>query len=66
MSVKFWMVWGEDSGAPTVKHYEEGTARREAERLARAVGKPFHVLASVASVQRSDVTWEEAAEMMPF
>jgi len=32
---RFWMVYVEGKGMPTVRHPSEGSAQREAERLAR-------------------------------
>lgn len=45
MSGKFFMVWGERKGAPTVMHATAEDARDEAMRLARQhPGHRFHVL----------------------
>ena len=57
MSQEFWLVWRDNGGYPTVKHFSEGEARTEAERLVRYVGGIFHVLKVVGSVQNSDVVW---------
>lgn len=46
----FWIVWCQGGGTPTVQHDEQGSAIREAERLARAnPGKRFVVLESIAA-----------------
>lgn len=49
MSGQFWVVWCENGGTPLVKHDNEESAAREAERLAR--NNPdhrFYVLEAVA------------------
>lgn len=46
----FWMVWCENGGRPTFKHWERANAEREAERLAREnEGHLFYVLEAVAA-----------------
>jgi hypothetical protein len=56
----FWIVWNELSGASTVKHSTEQSARQEAERLARSnAGQTFHVLMSIASCRKVDVEWRD-------
>lgn len=47
-STEFWMVWSPQGTAPTAKHDTEGSAIREAERLARAhPARQFYVLQAV-------------------
>jgi hypothetical protein len=54
---KFWMVLG--AGTPTVRHPSKQSAREEAERLARQhPNVEFVVLESLATVVRSDVSWD--------
>lgn len=64
----FWLVWNEAHGAPRVKHNTSDSAKREAERLARLnPGQRFHVLESVATCERNDVTWtEHCGTPIPF
>lgn len=53
---QFWVVWNEGGGAPTVKHPDYASARREAQRLARAVpGQRFVVLAAAVSFIKRDL-----------
>ena len=53
---KFWMVLG--VGMPTYRHPTLSGACTEAERLATSnPGQRFTVLESVASVQKTSVTW---------
>lgn len=41
----FWLIWREDGGVPTRKHFSAEAARREAKRLAQKhPGKEFYVL----------------------
>ncbi|WP_068091037.1 hypothetical protein [Novosphingobium rosa] len=47
----FWLVWCENGGPPTVKHPDEGSANREADRLAKcSPGRRFFVLATISAV----------------
>lgn len=47
--VPFWLVWNEGGHAPRVKHPDQETAEREAERLAKVnPGQSFVVLAVVS------------------
>lgn len=58
---KFWLVWHDNGGYPTAKHAHVNSARREAERLARAnPGKSFHVLALLGTAVKDDVKWTDA------
>lgn len=53
----FWCVWAENGGSPTVKHVTVGTARKEAQRLARTnPGRRFIVLAAALAYEKTDVT----------
>jgi hypothetical protein len=53
----FWMVLG--VGTPTYKHTTLESAKTEAERLARACpGDEFTVLQSIATVKKSDISWD--------
>lgn len=57
----FWMVLGE--GTPVYRHSTLQSAKTEAERLARLIpGTEFTILASVATVVKSDIHWEEHDE----
>lgn len=58
MTDRFYMCFVEGSGSPTVKHPTPEIAKTEAERLARMTGHRVHVLASVASCQKTDVQWD--------
>lgn len=65
----FFMVYGEGQGAPTIRHADEETARKEAERLARNNrGVRFHVLHAFASVISTDIVWRDAVKRddIPF
>jgi hypothetical protein len=56
----FWLVWCENGGAPTVKHPSLDSAKREAERLAKAnEGRTFHVLEVVGAATVRRVDWVE-------
>lgn len=56
MSEKFWMVYGVNKGAPTMRHPSSELAEREAERLARNnPGVTFCVLEAVLAVTKSDI-----------
>ena len=53
---KFFVVWAENGGAPTVKHIDRETAYREARRLALAnPGIRFIVLEPVVAVLKNDL-----------
>lgn len=42
---RFWVVWNERGGSPTVQHSQKSEAMREARRLAvKCPGEQFHVL----------------------
>lgn len=52
----FWCVWCDGGGSPTVKHKHFGTAKREAQRLAREnPGRRFVVLAAALAYQKYDL-----------
>lgn len=52
----FWFVWNPAGHAPTYKHFNEGEAIREAERLAKQnPGQDFIVLQSVTLYRKDDV-----------
>lgn len=60
----FWMVYGENGGAPTYKHETEASAKAEAERLAKLnQGKRFYVLKVIADVVVSNVRWTEHLDL---
>jgi len=64
---RFWLVWCENGGPPTVKHTDIASAECEAERLARKHrGTTFVVLEALASVNVTDVHWERATYELPF
>lgn len=53
---KFWLVWNEEHGAPTVKHRVRQDALNEADRLARINrGRRFHVLEALCTLETVDV-----------
>lgn len=55
----FWMVYGLNQRAPTVRHKTEDSAVREAARLARAHPEiTFFVLAATHRLRRNDVLVE--------
>jgi hypothetical protein len=57
---EFWVVWNERGNAPTMKHFTEQSAMREAERLANKVpGEVFHVLKQTKSCKHQTVVWTE-------
>lgn len=65
----FWMVYGMGSGAPTVRHADYPTAKREAERLARSnPGIDFYVMRPVSKSRRVDVETQMLGGMddIPF
>ena len=51
-SERFFLVWADNGGTPTVKHPTYEAAYRECERLAGIHGKPFHVLERVCTMQQ--------------
>ncbi len=56
---QFFMVYGMNQGAPTVRHESLAEATREAERLARAnPGIDFYVLAAISRSRKVDVETE--------
>lgn len=69
-SDKFWMVYGEGQGAPTVRHESYETAKREAERLSRSVtGTRFFVMMPVSVSRRVDVDTKmlvDFNDVLPF
>jgi len=63
---QFFMVYGMNQGAPTVRHDTMQQAKREAERLARACpGIEFYVLAAISRSRRVDVETDIIAEGWP-
>lgn len=51
-----WIVWNVGGGPPTVQHPDYGTAKREAQRLARALpGQTFMVCVGVVSFAKTDL-----------
>lgn len=55
----FWLVWCENGGPPTVKHPDEASAIREAERLAkRSPGLRFFVLATICAATHQHTVFE--------
>lgn len=61
MQEKFWLIWNERHGPPTVKQLDRHGAKAEAERLAKLHrGETFHVLELLGSVTVSDVHWDVA------
>jgi len=64
----FWMVWNEGKATPMAKHWTEGGALVEAERLAiKHPGETFHVLALVDSCIKREVFWaSQLPEETPF
>lgn len=58
MTQRFYMCLAENgSKPPTFRHNDIESASKEAERLARVHGGKVHVLASVATVEKTDVRW---------
>ena len=52
----FWMIYGMEQGAPTVRHLSREVALKEASRLARSSpGVTFVVLAATDYVVKRDV-----------
>jgi hypothetical protein len=57
---RFYMCLAENgTHPPRHRHSSPEAAKQEAERLARTIGGKVHVLASVASVEKTDVRWEK-------
>ena len=55
----FWMVYGLNQGPPAVRHESEGSALREAERLARSnPNVAFFVLEATHRLRKQDVRIE--------
>ncbi len=58
-NTSFWMVYGLNQRAPTVRHKTEDSAVREAARLARAHPEiTFFVLTATHRLRRNDVLIE--------
>lgn len=56
MPEQFWMVYGVDQGAPTVRHPNVASATDEAKRLARAnPGVVFVILKAIGAVVKNDL-----------
>lgn len=56
---RFWLVWKQNGGLPTVQHDSDRSARQEAERLARVhAGSTFYVLELVGSCKKTDIAWD--------
>jgi hypothetical protein len=67
MDTPFWMIWNPRGHAPTVSHSHPETAKREAERLARAnPGQEFYVLRCEGKCQVNDIRWEHFDDTVPF
>ena len=59
MIERYYMCLAENGNVPPRKrHASPDDAKKEAERLARTLGGKVHVLASVATVEKTDVHWE--------
>lgn len=57
---KFWVVWKEGGGTPTIKHGTKQNARYEAERLAKCNPKGrFFVLESTDVCSVKSVEWKQ-------
>lgn len=56
---QFYLVWKEGSGngTPSYKHANYQSAKAECERLTRAHGGKFHILAHVATAERQDIVF---------
>jgi hypothetical protein len=65
---KFWWVWREHGGIPTVRHASRGQAEHEAQRLARQCpGESFFILEAISVTRKVDVeTITLRDEGMPF
>lgn len=63
----FWLVWNPEGGAPTVKHFNEEKAVKEAQRLARLKpGREFFVLFAQTKYVKADVQCIRLEPEMPF
>lgn len=61
---QFWMVWSENGRAPTYRHYELESAKKEAERLALVdPGTTFFVLEAVECCEKMTVQWSTASDV---
>lgn len=61
----FWMVWRENSHAPTYRHFSKQSAVDEAERLAReCAGQTFFVLKTTAAM-RAELPAVSRIEIVP-
>lgn len=64
---QFWVIWRENGGTPTCKHYDVTAAKQEAERLARAnPGSRFFVLQALACCEHQAVVWHSISDGIPF
>lgn len=65
---QFWMVYGKDQRAPTVRHMTRWQAQQEAQRLAKNnPGIEFYVLAAVDGfVTHEPVERIKIIEELPF
>lgn len=61
MQPDFYLVWKEGSNGhtPTYRHGSYPSAKRECERLTREHGGKFHILAHIATAEKTDVTFTE-------
>ena len=68
MSVsKFWLVWNQSGGPPTVIHNTSKSANDEAKRLAATCpGQSFVVLESCGSYCKADVVYTPHKLEVPF
>lgn len=65
---QFWMIYGEDCGAPTFRHLDIISAKAEAARLAHAnPGKRFFVMAAQSfCLVQQPVQWTDLDDDIPF
>ena len=63
----FYLIWNEKSRPQTIKHFSEGAAEREVERLACVnPGEKFHVLKLIGTCEvKNPVIWERPDDI-PF
>lgn len=60
---KFWMVWNPRRNPPTCRHGTEGSATKEAERLAALYpGQRFYVLAAIKAREVNNMQRIELSE----